>query len=209
MNLSEDYHVHSTYNDHSANDLTIENVIKQAENLNLVTIAFTEHVRISSSWIEEYLQEIATFSKRTAIRIIAGFEAKILVDGSIDCPDFYAENYFIVASFHTLYHRKDTWLNALQKVIRNPRVDVIGHIAPESSFQIEVHEVEGLGALLSEHDKIVEINAKYHRPSVDWIKIFVQKGVRMHLGSDAHRLDEVGQYSNVMDLVSLVKKSRI
>ncbi len=209
MNLSEDYHVHSTFNDHSASDLTIENVVKQAGNLNLVTIAFTEHVRTSSTWIGEYLQEIATISKKAAIRIIAGFEAKILADGSIDCPDFYAENYFIVASFHTLYHKKDIWLNALEKVIQNPSVDVIGHIAPEPSFQLEAAEVEKLGALICEHDKVVEINAKYHRPPAHWIKTFVQEGVKMHLGSDAHRLNEVGMFSNVMDLISLVKKRRI
>lgn len=208
MSLSEDYHVHSTYNDHSASDLTIENVVKQAENLNLETIAFTEHVRTTSSWIREYLQEIAAISKNTAIRIIAGFEAKILADGSIDCPDFYAKNYFIVASFHTLYHEKDIWLNALHKVIKNPCVDVIGHIAPEPSFQIEAQEVEELGALMSRHGKVVEINAKYHRPPVNWINTFVQQGVKMHLGSDAHRLNEVGQFSNVMDLVALAKERR-
>ena len=209
MNLSEDYHVHSTYNDHSASDLTIENVVKQAENLNLVTIAFTEHVRTTSSWIKEYLQEIDTISKNTAIKIIAGFEAKILADGSIDCPDFYAKNYFIVASFHTLYHKKDIWLNALHKVIKNPCVDVIGHLAPEPSFQIEAQEIEELGALMSKHGKIVEINSKYHRPTVNWINTFIQQEVRMHLGSDAHRLNEVGRFSNVMDLVSLVKERRI
>ena len=209
MNLSKDYHVHSTFNDHSARDLTIENVVKQAENLNLVTIAFTEHVRTSSTWIGEYLQEIAAISKKTKVKIIAGFEAKILPDGRIDCQDFYAKNYFIVASFHTLFHKKDIWLNALHKVIRNPSVDVIGHIAPEPSFQIEAQEVEELGALIYDHDKVVEINAKYHRPPANWVKTFVQEGVRMHLGSDAHRLNEVGHFSNVMDLVSLVKKRRI
>lgn len=209
VNLSEDYHVHSTYNDHSASELTIENVVKQAENLNLVTIAFTEHVRTTSSWIKEYLQEIDAISKNTAIKIIAGFEAKILADGSIDCPDFCAKNYFIVASFHTLYHKKDIWLNALHKVIKNPYVDVIGHLAPEPTFQIEAQEIEELGALMSKYGKVVEINAKYHRPAVNWINTFVQQEVRMHLGSDAHRLNEVGRFSNVMDLVSLVKERRI
>ncbi len=209
VNLSEDYHVHSIYNDHSALDLTIENVVRRAENLNLETVAFTEHVRISSDWIEQYLQEIDTISQKTSINTIAGFEAKILADGSIDCPDHYAKNYFVIASFHTNYHRKDIWLNALQKAIENPTVDVIGHLAPESTFKIEEREVGELAALLAKYNKIVEINAKYRRPPVNWLTALIRKGVKMHLGSDAHSLDEVGQFSSVSDLVSIANAKRI
>jgi histidinol phosphatase-like PHP family hydrolase len=209
VNLLEDYHVHSNYNDHSARDLTIANVVKRAESLNLATVAFTEHVRISSNWIEQYLQEIVTIRQITSINLVPGFEAKILVDGSIDCPDYYAKNHFLVASFHTNYTKKNVWLSALQRAIENPCVNVIGHIAPEPTFQIEKHEVEELAALMARHNKIVEINAKYHRPPVSWINILINEGVKMHLGSDAHRLDEVGRFNNILDLVSIADKARL
>jgi len=205
VNLFEDYHVHSNYNDHSANDLTIQNVVKRAQTLNLVTLAFTEHVRLSSNWIERYLQEINTIRQKTSIKVIAGFEAKILADGSIDCPDYYAKNYFIVASFHTNYYKKGIWLNALRKAIENPTVDVIGHIAPEPTFNIEEREIEQLGALLAKHNKVVEINAKYRLPPLNWINPLIDGGVKMHLGSDAHSLNEVGQFSSILDLVSVAR----
>ena len=204
MNLREDFHVHSNYNDHSAHDLTIANVVRQAEELNLVTVAFTEHIRKTSNWLTEYLREIESFSKDSPVKIIPGFEAKILVDGSINCPEEYGKNYFLIASFHTLYHDKSVWLKALTRAIENPSVDVIGHIAPETSFRMEQDEVEDLASLIVKNKKIIEINAKYHRPPPEWIVPFMEKGVKFHLGSDAHRLEDIGQFAEISDLISLV-----
>jgi putative hydrolase len=51
-------------------------------------------------------------SSKHIIEIIADFEAKILIDGSIDCPEKYADKYFLIASFHTRYHNKQVWLQA-------------------------------------------------------------------------------------------------
>ena len=204
MNLREDFHVHSNYNDHSAPDLTIANVVRQAEELNLVTVAFTEHIRKTSNWLTEYLREIESFSKDSPVKIIPGFEAKILVDGSINCPEEYGKNYFLIASFHTLYHDKSVWLKALTRAIENPSVDVIGHIAPETSFRMEQDEVEDLASLIVKNKKIIEINAKYHRPPPEWIVPFMEKGVKFHLGSDAHRLEDIGQFAKISDLISLV-----
>jgi putative hydrolase len=204
MNLREDYHIHSNYNDHSSSDLTIANVVKRAEELNLQTIAFTEHVRKTSRWLPEYLREIESLSKDSPVRIIPGFEAKILADGSINCSEEYSKDYFLIASFHTLYNDKNVWLNALTNAIKNPNVDVIGHIAPEPTFRMELWEVQDLASLIVKNKKIIEINAKYHRPPREWIVLFMRMGVKFHLGSDAHRLEEIGQFAKISDLVSLV-----
>ncbi|MGB6533493.1 MAG: PHP domain-containing protein [Candidatus Nitrosopolaris sp.] len=204
MNLREDYHIHSNYNDHSSSDLTIANVVKRAEELNLQTIAFTEHVRKTSRWLPEYLREIESLSKDSPVRIIPGFEAKILADGSINCSEEYSKDYFLIASFHTLYNDKNVWLNALTNAIKNPNVDVIGHIAPEPTFRMELWEVQDLASLIVKNKKIIEINAKYHRPPREWIVLFMRIGVKFHLGSDAHRLEEIGQFAKISDLVSLV-----
>jgi histidinol phosphatase-like PHP family hydrolase len=48
MNLRQDYHVHSNYNDHSASDLTPYNAIIEAQKKQLQTLAITEHVRKTS-----------------------------------------------------------------------------------------------------------------------------------------------------------------
>lgn len=144
-----------------------------------------------------------TAKKKTKVKVIPGFEAKILSDGNIDCREDIARDYFIIASFHTKYYDKAIWINALKKVIENKYVNVIGHLAPESSFQINTEEIEEFAKLLSKHDKIVEVNAKYKRPPENWVKIFIKRGVRFHLGSDAHSLSEIGNYASIIKLIKL------
>jgi putative hydrolase len=205
ISRKEDYHIHCAYNDHSSPDLTVSNVVKCAENIGLRVIAFTEHVRKTSDWIPRYLDEIRRISSNSIIEIIAGFEAKILIDGSIDCPEKYADKYFLIASFHTKYHDKQVWLHALEKAIENPNVDVIGHIAPEPSFSVEPNELERLANLVAQNNKIVELNAKYHRPPRRWIEIFRKNSVCFHLGSDAHSLEDVGRFEKISDLIALAE----
>ena len=175
-----------------------------AERIGLETLAFTEHVRKNSKWISKYLKELDFYDNNSSMKILHGFEAKILEDGSIDCPAQYSKDYFLIASFHTKYNSKKIWINALEKAIENPDVNVIGHIAPESSFTLESREVDQLASLMVKNKKIVELNAKYHRPPDDWLVIFKKKGVTLHLGSDAHSLEEIGQYQKISDLIFLV-----
>jgi putative hydrolase len=203
MNLKEDYHIHTNYNDHSASNLTVKNVVMEAERKGLEIIAITEHVRETSKWIPSYLIDISNYIQKTNVKVIPGFEAKILSDGNIDCREEIARDYFIIASFHTKYHDKAIWINALTKAIENKYVNVIGHLSPESSFQIDSKEIEEFAELLIKHGKIVEINAKYHMPPESWIKIFIKRGVKFHLGSDAHSLNEIGNYESIIKLIKL------
>ena len=204
MNLKEDYHIHTNYNDHSAVNLTIKNVIKEAERKGLELIALTEHVRKNSEWIPEYLNEISVYKEKTKVKVVTGFEAKIMEDGSIDCREDIARDYFIIASFHTKYYDKTVWTNALKKAIENKYINVIGHLAPESSFQLDTKEIEEFAKLINKHKKIVEVNAKYKRPPENWIKVFIKNEVKFHLGSDAHSLTEIGNYESIIKLIKLI-----
>src|SRR5262245_306389 len=99
INLKEDYHVHTNFNDHSPSNLSVRNVIKAADQIGLDTIALTEHVRKSSKWIPDYLDAIdKAKANKPRVKIITGFEAKILENGTIDFPEEYS-NYFVIASF--------------------------------------------------------------------------------------------------------------
>jgi histidinol phosphatase-like PHP family hydrolase len=120
LDLKKDYHVHCNYNDHSPQDLSVERVTRYAETINLKTLAFTEHVRRTSDWIPKYLEDIdRIISSGTKMKIIAGFEAKILKDGSVDVPQEY-EGHFLIASFHTKYYNKRDWLFSLNQLFHYP-----------------------------------------------------------------------------------------
>jgi putative hydrolase len=208
LETDQDYHIHCNYNDHSARDLTIKNVIAYAEKIGLRGIAITEHVRRSSDWVPRYLDELraeASMVSTNKLKVIPGFEAKILKDGSIDCCEEYSKDYFIVASFHTTYEDKRVWIEALNAAIQNPHVDVIGHLAPESTFDLNDDELSDLASLISSNRKVIEINAKYHRPPLRWLIKFKEYDVKFHLGSDAHSLEDIGNFSRVCDLIAVVE----
>jgi putative hydrolase len=204
LDLRKDYHVHCNYNDHSSKELTIENVTRYAEEINLNTLAFTEHVRKNSDWIQNYLEEIDRIvSSGTSMTIISGFEAKILKDGTVDFPSEY-EGYFLIASFHTNFYDKQDWFSALMSAISLPYVKVIGHLAPEESFELTNNELIELSTLLNKNEKTVEINAKYRRPPMKWLRIFKDNKVNFHLGSDAHTLTEVGNFNSITNLIEFI-----
>jgi len=208
LNQKEDNHIHCNYNDHSSKDLTVDNIIKRAKDLQLQKIAFTEHVRASSDWTEKYLEELKTYENTTPIKILKGFEAKILPDGNVDCPlDYLNKDYFIIASFHTKYQDKEKWYKALIKTIRNENVNVIGHLAPDIGISLEKKEIDCLGEEINSNNKIVEINAKYKRPPLEFIKSFKEQGIRFHLGSDAHSLSEIANYNGIKNLINFIEQS--
>jgi putative hydrolase len=208
LDKDQDYHVHCNYNDHSASDLTVKNIIARAEDMGLKVIALTEHVRRTSDWVPRYLDEITTETATTSsnkLKVISGFEAKILRDGSIDCCEEYSKDHFIVASFHTIFGDKRMWIEALKSAIQNPDVDVIGHLAPEPIFDLNDEELSELASLIFSNHKIIELNAKYHRPPPKWLLKFKEQNIRFHLGSDAHSLQEIGNFSKISDLIAIVQ----
>jgi putative hydrolase len=207
LNMKEDLHIHCNYNDHSSKDLTIPNIINKSESLDLERIAITEHVRKNSEWTKKYIDELNCYIPRTKIKILKGFEAKILEDGEIDCPtDFLNNKYFIIASFHTKY-TKDKWYSALIKAIQNPNVDVIGHLAPEVDFKINESEIRNIAELLVANGKKIEVNSKYIRPPKEFLKIFKEYGVVLHLGSDAHAINDIGNFNRIKDLINLIEQN--
>jgi histidinol phosphatase-like PHP family hydrolase len=188
--------------------LTIENIIRRANDLQLQKIAFTEHVRANSDWTERYLEELKRYENTTSTKILKGFEAKILPDGNVDCPlNYLNKEYFIIASFHTKYQDKEKWYNALIKTVRNENVNVIGHLAPDPGISLEEKEINYLGEEIHSNNKIIEINAKYKRPPLEFIKIFKEKGIKFHLGSDAHSLSEIANYNGIRNLINFIEHS--
>ena len=206
LNRQEDMHIHCNYNDHSDIDLTAPNIIRVAEEKNLKRIAITEHVRRSSEWTNRYLDELNSLIPTSRVKIVPGFEAKILQNGEIDCPEeFLTGDYYIIASFHTKYP-KEQWYSALVEAIKNPFVNVIGHLAPGIGFSLNEYEIEKLGDLLKANNKIVELNSKYVRPPIQLLEVFKRQGVSFHLGSDAHSLKEIGDFNRINHLINLIEE---
>jgi putative hydrolase len=63
-----------------------------------------------------------------------------------------------------------------------------------------------LGEEISSNNKILEINAKYMRPPLELLKIFKDLDVKFHLGSDAHKINDIGNYDRIMHLINFIEQ---
>src|SRR5215210_7414297 len=84
-------------------------------------------------------------------------------------------------------------------------INTIGHLAPEPTFDLNDEELSELASLIFSNHKIIELNAKYHRPPPKWLLKFKEQDIRFHLGSDAHSLQEIGNFSKISDLIAVFK----
>jgi putative hydrolase len=60
-------------------------------------------------------------------------------------------------------------------------------------------DLSELVSLIFSSHKIRETNANYRRHPIRWILKFKEHQVKFHLGSDAHPLEEIGDFSRVSD----------
>ena len=56
--------------------------------------------------------------------------------------------------------------------------------------------------------RLLKLTQSYHRPTLQYLKIFVELGISFHLGSDAHSLNEIGDYDRIYDLISFIEHSK-
>jgi putative hydrolase len=169
-------------------------------------ISFAEHARKISDRTQEYLKEIEHTST-DRVKIIAGFQAQILIDGSIIALKKIRHVVFDSELSHK-YHSKLIWLQALKRTIEKPDVDVIGHIAPQPPFTRGPNEIKEMVNIILHNNKPIEINAKDHRPPIEWIQIFRKKNAQPHLESDVHSLDEISRFEKISDLIALREEGR-
>jgi histidinol phosphatase-like PHP family hydrolase len=52
--------------------------------------------------------------------------------------------------------------------------------------------------------KVIELNARYHRPPLKWLLRFKEHDVRFHFESDAHSLEEIVNLTRLYDLIAIV-----
>lgn len=83
--LLGDFHVHSTFSDDAVSTLA-EN-IAAASARGLTELRLVDHVRVSTTWVPEFVAAVAAESVPRGLRVHTGVEAKILDSrGTLDIP---------------------------------------------------------------------------------------------------------------------------
>jgi putative hydrolase len=211
---SMDLHVHSNF---SHGQGSIQEIANVAILKKLDYVAITEHVRLQSPWFDSFLSEIETVKKKTAVKLLSGIESKVLdFSGTLDATDKMIKSVdLVVASVHRLpsIHDMggeltaeklnmddaqvvDCYLRALSGIASNPTVDIVGHpfhlLKALGIKKLDKDSKVKLAELFSVSNKIVEINSSYKVPDLEFVKICLKERVKFSIGSDAHRLKEVG-----------------
>ena len=90
MRLIGDFHTHTNY---THGEGSIEETVKQAENLGLKAVAITDHAykstySIKKGDLDKMYQDIETIKDKYKVKIMLGIEANIISrSGNVDVPD--------------------------------------------------------------------------------------------------------------------------
>ncbi|WP_084593908.1 PHP domain-containing protein [Palaeococcus ferrophilus] len=189
-----DLHTHTVFSDGIGD--VLENVAVAEDRVSLLGISDHLHY-LSWTNVNHYLREIARAKEESEITVLAGVEANIMETGT-DITDAIAERLdYVIASVHMWFEPGDAWkyLELVKLALRDRNVDVIGHFGnvfpyigyPSWEELLEVIEVA------EEEGKAFEISSRYKVPDLEFVRECVKRGVKLTLGSDAHRPQDVGR----------------
>ena len=130
------------------------------------------------------------------IRLLAGIETDILLDGTLDqSPEMLDRLDVVVASVHSKLRMESREMTErMLRAIEDPRMNVLGHCTgrlvegsrgtrPQSTF-----DARAVFAACAEHDVAVEINSRPERqdPPDDLIQVALEAGCRFCIDTDSH-----------------------
>ncbi|MEM1181149.1 MAG: DNA polymerase/3'-5' exonuclease PolX [Acidobacteriota bacterium] len=196
--IRAELHAHTTASDGRQ---SIVELAEEAKRRGFHTIAVTDHSKSSviangldEDRLRRHIEAIREADAQVdGIRILAGSEVDILVDGSLDYDDdLLAELDIVVASPHVgLNQSPQLATTRLLRAIRHPLVHILGH--PTGRI---INKREGLSpdmdALIEaavETDTALELNANWHRLDLrdSHLRQALKAGCKIAIDTDAHR----------------------
>ncbi len=228
FDLTVDVHCHTSTSDDAQDPL--EAVIAAAEARGLTALSITDHVRASTTWLPDYIEEVRRAARHTGLRLTCGVEAKILdTAGRVDLPPRLCGVEQVTISDHqfpgsrgpmapaevrraldqgamTPESAVEQLLEATARAVGAFDAPVVGHlfsILPKIGVDQSLvgdGALEVLATACLAVDAAVEVNEKWSTPSVTTVARLVALGVRLEAGSDAHRAQDVGRYTYVAEV---------
>ncbi|MEX1188557.1 MAG: helix-hairpin-helix domain-containing protein [Bacteroidia bacterium] len=196
-------HNHSTWSD-GAN--TLEEMALAAKNLGLEYLIICDHSRsagyaggLSIERVYAQWKEIDAINEKLApFYVFKGIESDILTDGSLDYPNDVLKDFdLVVASVHSVLNMDENKANnRLLKAIENPYTKMLGHPTGRlllSRPEYPINHKHIIDACFANH-VIMELNANPFRLDIDWrwIPYCMEKGVKVSINPDAHRIEGYG-----------------
>ncbi len=197
-----DLHMHTTWSD---GKYSVEEMVEASRKRGYKYVAITDHSKslgvaggLSDEDLERHSAEVRRVGERYSdIRVLAGTEADIRPDGTLDYPDEQlAKLDFVVASIHSGFKQdRETLTARVVKAMQNPHVRVIGHptgrlLGDRDGYDLNFDEIMTEAARTR---TCLEVNANFHRLDLgDMLcRKAREKGVRLIINTDSHNYDDL------------------
>jgi DNA polymerase (family X) len=203
--IAGNVHSHSTWSD-GRNSL--EEMANTARAMGLRYLTVTEHSQsagyaggLTYERLQRQWAEIDALNEKLAphgFRLLKGIEADILEDGRLDFPDHVLEQLEIVIGSIHVRHGLDeeAMTRRVLAAFDNPYLHVLGHatgrlINERAAYGLKMEAVMDRAA---EKGVAIEVNGSPHRMDIkaDYVRMALQRGVRLVASTDAHATSELG-----------------
>lgn len=201
-----DLHVHSNW-DGGAD--SIEKLAEEAIKMGYEYLGISDHTKflaiehgLDERQLEKRGEEIKKINekfrkKNIDFRVLAGCEANIMADGSIDISDEALEKLdYVIAGVHSqLRMPREEMTKRIIRAMENPHVDMISHptgrlIQRREEYQIDLEEILRVA---KKTGTVLEINSFPDRLDLKDINIRKAKsaGVKMVINTDSHHFNQM------------------
>ncbi len=198
-----DLHSHTTLSDGRN---TLEEMAAAARKRGYAYLAITDHSashgfgdHVTAERLWQRIDEIREWNRgKRGLRLLAGSEVNIGLDGGLDYPDDLVEALdWIVASVHTSFAISEAAMTErVLTAIENPSVDCIGHLTGRLIGRREPYgvDIEAVVEAAARTGTMLEINGNPDRRDLNehHARLASEAGVTIVLDTDAHGVDTLG-----------------
>ena len=201
QNFTAQLHEHTTWSDGRN---SISEMADEAMRRGWSTLGITDHsasLTVARGLTTE--RHIAQFEELAPLQghyadqdfaLLAGLEADILQDGSLDCaPEILSQLHYVVASVHIRYKETEAQMTErMCTAIAQPKTRILGHPTGRLLGRREGYAVD-MNAIIDaavKHNVAIEINAGPERMDLcdAWVRIGAGKGAKFSINADAHSI---------------------
>jgi DNA polymerase (family 10) len=198
-----DLHCHTTLSDGRG---TVEQMAEAARERGYEYLAVTDHSAsfgfgndVQADSLGRRIEEVRKLNRKLkGLRVLAGSEVNIQLDGSLDYDDeLLAELDWVVASVHTSFRMGERKMTErMTAAMEHPLVDAIGHPTGRKILRRDPYavDVERLIEKAAETGTMLEINAAPDRRDLSDLhaRAAAEAGVKIVIDSDAHSPNLLG-----------------
>jgi histidinol phosphatase-like PHP family hydrolase len=184
--------------------VTIDKDVQKAQIKGILRIAITDHGSVKKpEWICDYFSEIEKWRKISKLDILTGIECDISADGlPVVSETIIGDMDVVIGALHKLPELSDpidvqnSYLKIVSSAIEKKWMRILAHPTDVGwvKLQLSSKVVEEISRIAAKNGVTLELNFHHRDPNPTNLQIFLKNGASITATSDAHELNEIGNY---------------